>query len=320
LPKIFYVLFCKIKLEQRYMTYLSLNSHLSAFVAFSSAEGWTQIPLIEISSLPLNSYRWLNSWGLSVLRSAFLFTQVNLGTANSSAAPSAMDRLRSDRRNFWSSQTLERIALHWRTRSLFSNSVSTTALSTPRFMGFWYDQSSSHRKLTSVWIQVLFRLILFCNVFGLIPGFEAVTGKAGFTLGLSFALWGAVTWCGVQRQGVKTVSWFLPSGPSWPMAPIFVLLERISYCFRALSLGVRLWANMLAGHQRIHLVTGIALVPALCLGVIGAPVTMLAAALLMALTGLESIVCVLQSGVFCLLGSFYLYEALHAETNVAPQA
>ena len=298
------------------MTYSSIMFHN----VFSSAEGWTQIPLIEISSLPLNSYRWLNSWSLSVLRSAFLFVQVNASRSNSYAAPSAMDRLRSDLRNFWSSQTLERIALHWRTRSFFSNSTTSSTLHTPRFMGFWYHESGSHRKLTTVWIQVRFLLIRFCNVFGLTPGFEAITGKAGFTLGLSFALWAAVTWCGVQRQGVKTVQWFLPSGPSWPMAPIFVLLERISYCFRARSLGVRLWANMLAGHQLIHLVTGIALVPALCLGVIGAPVTVLAAALLMARTGLESIVCVLQSGVFCLLASFYLHEALHAETNVAPQA
>ena len=304
------------------MTYISCLFSNSALghICFSSAEGWTQIPLIEISSLPLGSYLYLNSWSLSVLLSAFLFMQVNLGSANSSAAPSAVDRLRSELRIFWSSQTLERIALNWRSQGLFAGSVSTTTLATPRFMGFWYNGSSSHRKLTSVWIQVRFRLIRFCNVFGLTPGFEAITGKAGFTLGLSFALWAAVTWCGVQRQGVKTVQWFLPSGPSWPMAPVFVLLERISYCFRALSLGVRLWANMLAGHQRIHLVTGIALVPALCLGVIGAPVTILAAGLLMALTGLESIVCVLQSGVFCLLGSFYLHEALHAETNVAPQA
>ena len=102
------------------------------------------------------------------------------------------------------------------------------------------------------------------------------------------------------------------------MAPVFVLLESISYAFRAISLGVRLWANMLAGHQLIHLVTALALVPALCLNVLaGAPITVLAAGLLMALSGLEAIVCVLQSGVFCLLASFYLHEVLSRKDPLA---
>ena len=102
------------------------------------------------------------------------------------------------------------------------------------------------------------------------------------------------------------------------MAPLFVLLESISYTFRAVSLGVRLWANMLAGHQLIHLVTALALVPALCLNIVlGAPITALAAGLLMALSGLEAIVCVLQSGVFCLLASFYLQEVLTKKDPLA---
>jgi ATP synthase subunit 6 len=286
----------------------------------SSVESWTFVPRIEISSLPLDRYRWVNSWSRSVLRAAVLFSQWTATRFNSSTSASAVDRRRIDRRHFWSSETLERIARRWRTRGLFSTPISTQTMATPRFMTYWYNESFSNRGLTTVWLQVLFLGILTCNVFGLTPGFEAITGKAGFTLGLSFALWAAVTYCGVQISKMKTVQWFLPSGPSWPMAPVFVLLERISYCFRARSLGVRLWANMLAGHQRIHLVTGIALVPARCLGVMGAPVTVLAAARRMALTGLESIVCVLQSGVFCLRASFYLQEARHSHAHLSPKA
>jgi F-type H+-transporting ATPase subunit a len=102
------------------------------------------------------------------------------------------------------------------------------------------------------------------------------------------------------------------------MAPVFVLLESISYSFRAVSLGVRLWANMLAGHQLIHLVTALALVPVLCVNIlIGVPVTVLAAGLLMALSGLETLVCILQSGVFCLLASFYLQEGLSRRDALA---
>lgn len=294
-------------------------SHVINFDLFlgSSAEGWTFVPRIEIASLPLDHYRWVNSWNRSALRTAIRFTQASL---ERSTKASAIDRRRSDRRQFWSSQTMERLALRWRTRSLFSTPLSSHSFETPRVMAYWYNGSLTNRSLTTVWIQVRFRRIRICNVFGRTPGFEAVTGKAGFTLGLSFALWAAITFCGVQIAGIKTVQWFLPSGPSWPMAPVFVLLERISYCFRARSLGVRLWANMLAGHQRIHRVTGIALVPARCLGVMGAPVTVLAAARRMALTGLESIVCVLQSGVFCLRGSFYRHEARSANNVLTPKA
>jgi len=286
----------------------------------SSVEAWSLIPRIEISSLTLDQYLWVNSWSRSVLRAAIRFTQSIVDRTNTSTQASAVDRRRIDRRQFWSSQTMERISRSFRTRGLYSTPLSPQSNGTPRFLTYWYNESSSNRSLTTVWIQVLFLRIRVCNIFGLTPGFEAITGKAGFTLGLSFALWAAVTYCGIQIAGIKTVQWFLPSGPSWPMAPIFVLLERISYCFRARSLGVRLWANMLAGHQRIHLVTGIALVPALCLGVLGAPVTVLAAALLMARTGLESIVCVLQSGVFCLRGSFYRHEARHSHAHLAPKA
>jgi F-type H+-transporting ATPase subunit a len=57
----------------------------------------------------------------------------------------------------------------------------------------------------------------------------------------------------MQRLKLRFVKLFLPSGPSWPMAPLFILLESISYSFRAISLGVRLWRNLLSGHMLLHL-------------------------------------------------------------------
>lgn len=188
-------------------------------------------------------------------------------------------------------------------------------------ISFWHSSNADQYKIMYVWVNVLFFVLLISNFFGLIPFFEAITGKTGLTIGLSFAVWFTVTFCGIQKQGVKMIKLFLPSGPHWLMSPIFVLLESISYTFRALSLGVRLWANVLAGHQLLHLFTALALVPALCLNlIVGLPVTILVIAVLMALTGLEVLVCILQSGVFCILTSFYLNEVLHSKNQLVPKS
>lgn len=240
------------------------------------------------------------------------------------ASNSSNSGLRKMILQFWTTSILDRIHLNLRSLSAYRSnkhhSLDSIAISSNRIVALWHAQSAIMYKPTYVWINVLFFVILISNFFGLIPLCEAITGKSGFTLGLSFAVWSTVTFCGIQRLSTKFVKLFLPSGLPWAMAPIFVLLEFISYTFRALSLGVRLWANVIAGHQLIHLVSAMTLVPALCLNVvIGAPISVLAAGLLMGLSGLEFIVCILQSGVFCLLASFYLNEALHTSTPLYKQ-
>jgi ATP synthase subunit 6 len=200
-----------------------------------------------------------------------------------------------------------------------TDTTSSTTSASNRVISNWIAAREWAGMGTLSWITSLFAVILASNSFGLIPFSEAITGKAGLTLGLSFAVWGAVTYTAIATQGTKTVNMFLPGGINWQMAPLFVLLEMISYSFRAISLGVRLWANMLAGHQLIHIVTGISLVPVFVKAPTLLPVSLTAAGLLFAMTGLETIVCVLQSGVFCLLTSFYLAEALHKKTHLTPQ-
>lgn len=287
-----------------------------AWVA-SAGEGWASVPLISLQGpIPGISF-WANAWAasavLAVLAACMGHSQNH---ALAHAGNGAISGLRLAIASFWSNQVLERVHLKW--RGLGVRSQGQFANLTNRLPAAWINLANVQRKTTAVWVAVLFTVLLTSNAFGLVPLFGAVTAQAGTTLGLSLALWTAVTLAGIQRLKGRFVKLFLPSGPSWPMAPLFVLLESISYTFRAVSLGVRLWANMLAGHQLIHLVTALALVPALCLNiVIGAPITALAAGLLMALSGLEAIVCVLQSGVFCLLASFYLQEVLSRKDSLA---
>lgn len=293
-----------------------MNSFLFMNAA-SAGETWQAVPLMSLH-FPVFGYAfWANLWALTVTLA--LLAAVGNHVQNHSVAlagNSAMAGLRKAISQFWYTQTLERVQLKSRTLSLRGSGKMAEA--TNRLPAAWVSQTSQQRKTTGVWLIVLFFVLLVSNLFGLVPLCQAITGQAGTTLGFSLALLTGITYAGMQRQGMRFVKLFLPSGPSWPMAPVFILLESISYAFRAISLGVRLWANMLAGHQLIHLVTALSLVPALCLNlVLGAPITVLAAGLLMALSGLEAIVCVLQSGVFCLLASFYLHEVLSKKDALA---
>jgi len=285
--------------------------------AASAGETWQAVPLMSLH-FPVLAYSfWSNIWALTVILA--ILAAVGSHASNhhyALAGNSAISGLRKAISLFWHNQTLERV--HLKSRTLSLRGSGKVAQVTNRLPAAWIETHDVQRKTTGVWLVVLFFVLLVSNTFGLVPLCQAITGQAGITLGLSLALLTAITYAGIQRQGIRFVKLFLPSGPSWPMAPVFVLLESISYAFRAISLGVRLWANMLAGHQLIHLVTALALVPALCLNtLVGAPITVLAAALLMALTGLEAIVCVLQSGVFCLLASFYLHEVLSRKDELA---
>ena len=280
---------------------------------FSAGEVWQIMPLISVNLPALAVVFYGTTWGVTAT-AAMLFAAIchNSNHLYAHAGNSAISSLRKAISSFWSGQVLERVHFNW--RAVSNRSQTNHSSFSNRLVAGWLDLSHVQRKNTYVWVVVLFFVLLVSNSFGLVPLSSAITGQAGTTLGLSLALWIAITISGIQRQKSKFVQLFLPSGPSWPIAPLFVMLESISYTFRAISLGVRLWANMLAGHQLIHLVTALALVPALTLSFpVGAPITAIAAALLMALTGLEAIVCVLQSGVFCLLASFYLHEVLSSK-------
>ena len=107
-------------------------------------------------------------------------------------------------------------------------------------------------------ISVTFTFSLFRNPQGMIPYSFTVTSHFLITLGLSFSLFIGITIVGFQRNGIHFLSFLLPAGVPLPLAPFLVLLELISYCFRALSLGIRLFANMMAGHSLVKILSGFA--------------------------------------------------------------
>ena len=167
----------------------------------------------------------------------------------------------------------------------------------------------SQKASIGTWCSTLFLTIITCNVLGLVPFNEAPTSGLGFATGLGVTAWATATALGFSKLGFGFPGHFIPGGTPWPMAFIFVPLETISYSFRAVSLGVRLWVNMLAGHTLLHILTGMSLALPFSLPFYTAlPSTFAVCCLLSALVGLEYLVAVLQSGVFAILSSVYVNE------------
>nr|QXE43971.1 ATP synthase subunit 6 [Gnetum montanum]BDC46341.1 ATPase subunit 6 [Gnetum hainanense] len=160
-------------------------------------------------------------------------------------------------------------------------------------------------------IFVTFTFLLFCNLQGMIPYSFTVTSHFIITLGLSFSIFIGITIVGFHINGLHFFSFLLPAGVPLPLAPFLVLLELISYCFRALSLGIRLFANMMAGHSLVKILSGFAWTM-LCIHNIMYFIGDLGPLLIVfALTGLELCVAILQAYVFTILICIYLNDAIN---------
>ena len=158
-------------------------------------------------------------------------------------------------------------------------------------------------------ISVTLTFSLFCNPQGMIPYSFTVTSHFLITLTLSFSLVIGITIVGFQRHGLHFFSFSLPAGVPLPLAPFLVLLELIPHCFRALSSGIRLFANMMAGHSSVKILSGSAWTILLLNNVfyfIGDPGPFF---IVLALTGPELGVAILQAHVFTILICIYLNDA-----------
>ncbi len=150
----------------------------------------------------------------------------------------------------------------------------------------------------------LFMFVLFCNMLGMMPYSVTVTSQIIVTLALAALVFIGVTIIGFATHGFGFFKFFVPSGVPKALLPLLVVIEVISYLTRPISLSVRLFANMMAGHTMLK-VFGAFVVG---LGLIGgwAP-----RAFMVAFTGLEILVAFLQAYVFAILTCIYLNDALH---------
>jgi F-type H+-transporting ATPase subunit a len=162
-------------------------------------------------------------------------------------------------------------------------------------------------------IFTIFMFILFCNGFGLLPIAFTVTSQIAITFFLTAVVILTAIVTGFVKHGLGFLKLFVIKAPIVIMVPM-VVLEFISFCARPISLSMRLFANMLAGHTMLKVMAGFVI----SLGTAGGLYTLLAAApeaLIVGLTALEFLVAFLQAYVFAILSCIYLSEALHLHDN-----
>jgi len=166
------------------------------------------------------------------------------------------------------------------------------------------DTAGSKAKPYFSFIFSLFMFVLFCNMFGMIPYSFTVTSHIIVTFVLAAFIFIGVTIIGFIKHGVGYFKLFVPSGVPILLLPLIVVIEIISYLSRPVSLSVRLFANMMAGHTMMKVFGGFVI----SLGIIGG---WLPLSFSVALTGLEILVAFLQAYVFAILTCIYLNDALN---------
>nr|YP_004581296.1 ATP synthase F0 subunit 6 [Goniopora columna]YP_009730024.1 ATP synthase F0 subunit 6 [Goniopora djiboutiensis]AEG79881.1 ATP synthase F0 subunit 6 [Goniopora columna]QHY00015.1 ATP synthase F0 subunit 6 [Goniopora djiboutiensis]UGK72299.1 ATP synthase F0 subunit 6 [Goniopora planulata] len=155
-------------------------------------------------------------------------------------------------------------------------------------------------------IVSLFFFIVFLNVLGLFPYVFTPTVHIVVTLGLSFSIVIGVTLAGLWRFKWDFFSVFMPSGAPLGLAPLLVAVETVSYFFRAISLGVRLAANLSAGHLLFAILAGFGFNILIASGLVG----VFPLLIMVFITLLEMAVAVIQAYVFCLLTTIYLADTI----------
>ncbi len=162
-------------------------------------------------------------------------------------------------------------------------------------------------------VGTIFFFVLFNDVLGLIPGAKPGTG----TLGTTFT-WGAIVFLvyngiGIKKSGfVRYIKSFVPSGTPVVLMPLMFLLEIVSHFLRPLTLGIRLYANMYAGHIMLGIFAILVTISLESLSVGSAVTGGLAFVMHVIMYGFEFFVAGLQAYIFSILTTVYINGALHA--------
>ncbi len=166
------------------------------------------------------------------------------------------------------------------------------------------DTAGSKAKPYFPFIFSLFVFVLICNMIGMLPYSFTVTSHIIVTLVMAVFIFISVTVIGFLKHGIKYLSIFVPSGVPIVLLPLITVIEIISYLSRPVSLSVRLFANMMAGHTMLKVFGSFVI----SLGLLGG---WLPLSFSVALTGLEILVAFLQAYVFAILTCIYLNDALN---------
>lgn len=157
----------------------------------------------------------------------------------------------------------------------------------------------------------LFMFILFSNMMGMFPYFYTVTSQLVVTFAMAMLVISLVVFYGVYKHGLGWLKMFVLPGVPIVLLPLVTLIEVFSFITRPVSLGVRLFANMLAGHIALKVFAGFIVLLTAGGAWWGYPLAILPMLLTIALTALEFLVAFLQAYVFAILTCIYLNDAIH---------
>ena len=171
------------------------------------------------------------------------------------------------------------------------------------------SQIGSNHESYLPFIYSLFLFIVVANLTGNVPYNFTIGTSIIVSLGISLTVFLAVTVIGITKHKLTFFSFFIPAGTPLLLTPILTLIELVSYFARAFSLGIRLLANLCAGHTLLKILSTF-LSKMFTGGILMAIVTLIPFSIFVAIIGLELAVSVIQAYVFTLLLCSYLKDAI----------
>ncbi|MGH6990998.1 MAG: F0F1 ATP synthase subunit A [Stellaceae bacterium] len=163
-------------------------------------------------------------------------------------------------------------------------------------------------------VFTLFMFILFGNMVGLFPLFFAFTSHLVITAALAIIVFVLSIIIGFAMHGFRFFTFFVPAGAPKLIVPFLVPIEILTFLSRPVSLSIRLFANIVAGHVLWEVFAGFMLIFAFYLGSIGIIAAVLPLAVNVALVGFELLIAALQAYVFAVLTCLYIHDSVHLHT------
>jgi len=165
------------------------------------------------------------------------------------------------------------------------------------------NMGKEHGRKWLPFFLTLFFLILFCNLFGMIPWGTTPTANVNVTAGLAVIVFIGVLLAGIREHGFKYLGTFIPHGVPWYVIWLLFPIEIFGLLVKHFALTIRLFANMLAGHTIIGVFLALIMMPVIALAAVPGAV---------AISMLELFVAFLQAYVFVMLGSLFVGSSIHA--------
>lgn len=159
----------------------------------------------------------------------------------------------------------------------------------------------------------LFLFIMLGNIIGLFPFAFSYTSQLCITIGMALIVFFASIIVGIMNQGMGYFRRFCPSGIPGYLVPFFIIIELLSFLFRPISLGIRLFANMVSGHIMIEVIAGFA--ASIASIAVFSYFSAVPVAVNVALNLFKFVVCMLQAYVFVVLSCMYLSESLEPQAH-----